>query len=304
MSFAENYIRLRNRVEETDRRTLTGIGLILPAIALIGVTIIYPFFSALQISFYDLASGEFVGLDHYQWLFTRDAFWTYTLYSVLWTVGNIVLQGVVGITLALLLHRAFFGREAVRTILLIPFVIPTAVTAIMWRWMFNATYGPLNHYALELGVISSAINPLGDTSYALATVTLVNTWRWAPLVALVVFAILQTIPEEEYEAARIEGANVISEFYHVTYPHLNQSLTILGLLGVLLTFNIFDMVWLLTEGGPVGATTTLPVFIYDIAFNAQNIGRGTAVSVVLFAMLVVFVIAYFQQEAFKESDPA
>lgn len=304
MSFAENYIRLRNRVEETDRRTLTGIGLILPAIALIGVTIIYPFFSALQISFYDLASGEFVGLDHYQWLFTRDAFWTYTLYSVLWTVGNIVLQGVVGITLALLLHRAFFGREAVRTILLIPFVIPTAVTAIMWRWMFNATYGPLNHYALELGVISSAINPLGDTSYALATVTLVNTWRWAPLVALVVFAILQTIPEEEYEAARIEGANVISEFYHVTYPHLNQSLTILGLLGVLLTFNIFDMVWLLTEGGPAGATTTLPVFIYDIAFNAQNIGRGTAVSVVLFAMLVVFVIAYFQQEAFKESDPA
>lgn len=304
MSFAENYIRLRNRVEEIDRRTLTGIGLILPAIALIGVTIIYPFFSALQISFYDLASGEFVGLDHYQWLFTRDAFWTYTLYSVLWTVGNIVLQGVVGITLALLLHRAFFGREAVRTILLIPFVIPTAVTAIMWRWMFNATYGPLNHYALELGVISSAINPLGDTSYALATVTLVNTWRWAPLVALVVFAILQTIPEEEYEAARIEGANVISEFYHVTYPHLNQSLTILGLLGVLLTFNIFDMVWLLTEGGPVGATTTLPVFIYDIAFNAQNIGRGTAVSVVLFAMLVVFVIAYFQQEAFKESDPA
>jgi multiple sugar transport system permease protein len=304
MSFVESYGRLRNRVEETDRHTLAGIGLILPAIVLIVATIIYPFFSAIQISFFDLASGEFVGLSHYEWLFTRDAFWTYTLYSVLWTAGNIVLQGVVGISLALLLNRAFFGREAIRTILLIPFVIPTAVTAIMWRWMFNATYGPLNYYALELGLLSSAVNPLGDTSYALATVTLVNTWRWAPLVALVVFAILQTIPKEEYEAARMEGANFVSEFYHVTYPHLKQSLTILGLLGVLLTFNIFDMVWLLTEGGPAGATMTLPVFIYDIAFNAQNIGRGTAVSVVLFLMLVVFVIAYFQQEAFEESDLA
>lgn len=304
MSFAKNYVELRDRVEETDRRTLTGIGLILPAVTLIVATIIYPFFSAIQISFFDLASEEFVGLGHYEWLFTHDAFWTYTLYSVLWTVGNIVLQGAVGIGIALLLHRTFFGREAIRTVMLIPFVIPTAVTAIMWRWMFNATYGPLNHYALELGILSSAINPLGAPSYALATVTLVNTWRWAPLVALVVFAILQTIPSEEYEAARIEGAGIANEFYHVTYPHLKGSLTILGLLGVLLTFNIFDMVWLLTEGGPAGATTTLPVFIYDIAFNAQNIGRGTAVSVVLFAMLVVFVIAYFQQEAFKEGDLA
>lgn len=304
MSFEKNYFKLRDRVEETDRRTLTGIGLILPAVGLIVATIIYPFFSAIQISFFDLASGEFVGLGHYEWLFTRDAFWTYTLYSVLWTVGNIILQGTVGIGLALLLHRAFFGREAIRTVMLVPFVIPTAVTAIMWRWMFNATYGPLNHYALELGILSNAVNPLGAPSYALATVTLVNTWRWAPLVALVVFAILQTIPTEEYEAARIEGAGIISEFYHVTYPHLKGSLTILGLLGVLLTFNIFDMVWLLTQGGPAGATTTLPVFIYDIAFNAQNIGRGTAVSVVLFTMLVVFVIAYFQQEAFKEGDLA
>lgn len=299
MSFADRFA-LMDRIGSVDRKeTLIGIGLVAPAVALVLVTIVYPFFNAVRISFVDLGTGQFVGLEHYRWLVAHDGFWTYTMYSVVWTVGNIVLQGAFGIAVALLLHEKFFGRDAIRTVMLVPFVVPTAVTAITWRWLFNSTYGPLNFWATELGLLSNTINPLTETSYALATVTLVNVWRWTPLVALVVFAILQTIPQEEYEAARVEGAGIIQEFYHVTVPHLQSSLTILGLLGVLLTFNIFDMVWLLTEGGPVGVTTTLPVFIYDIAFNLQNIGRGTAVSVVLFLLLVLFVIAYFQQEEFK-----
>ena len=130
--------------------------------------------------------------------------------------------------------------------------------------------------------------------------TLINTWRWTPLVALVVFAVLQTIPREEYEAARIEGAGIVSEFWHVTYPHLQSSMAILGLLGFLLTFNIFDLIWLLTNGGPVDATMTLAVLIYETAFQTRMIGRGTAVSVVLFALLAMFVVLYFQQSEFKE----
>lgn len=302
MSFVERVSLKREQLAESDKRTLIGAGLIIPSILLIAVTIVYPFLNALQISLYDLGASEFVGLGNYTWLLTQGSFWSFIFNSVVWTVGNIVLQGAVGIALALLLNQYFFGREVVRTVILIPFILPTAVTAVMWRWMLNATYGPINHYLLEIGLLSQSFNPLGSPTYALTTVTLINTWRWAPLVALVVFAVLQTIPEEEYEAARMEGAGILQEFYHVTYPHLQSSLTILGLLGVLLTFNIFDMVWLLTQGGPVGATTTLPVFIYDVAFNRQNIGRATAMSVVLFMMLVVFVIAYFQQEQFRESD--
>ncbi|TYL36171.1 sugar ABC transporter permease [Natronococcus pandeyae] len=299
MSFADQFA-FRDRLEGIERKgTLIGIALVTPAVALVLVTIVYPFLNAVQISFTDLGTGQFVGLEHYQWLVSHDGFWTFTWYSIVWTVGNIVLQGAFGIGIALLLHEKFFGRDAIRTVMLVPFVVPTAVTAITWRWLFNSSYGPLNYWAVEFGVLSGAVNPLTETSYALATVTLVNVWRWTPLVALVVFAVLQTIPQEEYEAARVEGAGLLQEFYHVTVPHLQGSLTILGLLGVLLTFNIFDMVWLLTEGGPVGVTTTLPVFIYDIAFNLQNIGRGTAVSVVLFLMLVAFVVAYFQQEEFK-----
>lgn len=291
---------IRQYLEEYDRQTLIGVGLIIPAVLLIIIALVYPFLSAFFISFTNYSAGEIVGFAHYEWLFGTNTFWSALKRSLLWTVGNLVLQGVAGIGIALLLHRHFFGRNVVRTVMLVPFVIPSAVTAIMWRWILNTTYGPLNQWLIQLGVLSQPMNPLNDPSIALLAVTLINTWRWAPLVALVVFAVLQTIPDEEYEAARIEGAGLLSEFYHVTYPHLQSSMTVLGLLGFLLTFNIFDIIWLLTSGGPVGRTTTLPVFIYEIAFNTQRIGRGTAISVVLFLLLVVFVALYFQQEEFKE----
>lgn len=300
MSTATRFETVRQHLEEYDQETLIGVGLIAPAVLLIVVALVYPFLSALFISFTNYAAGKIVWFSHYEWLFGTDTFWSALKRSVLWTVSNLALQGIAGIGIALLLHRHFFGRDVVRTVMLVPFVIPSAVTAVMWRWLLNTSYGPLNQWLVGSGLLSQPVNPLTDPSLALLTVTLINTWRWAPLVALVVFAVLQTIPKEEYEAARIEGAGMFSEFYHVTYPHLRSSMTVLGLLGFLLTFNIFDVIWLLTSGGPVGRTTTLPVFIYEIAFNTQHIGRGTAISVVLFLLLVVFVALYFRQEEFQE----
>lgn len=300
MSTSSRTETLRQLFVDRDRQTTIGILLIAPAVLIILIALVYPFLNALYVSLLDRATGEFVGLAHYQWLFAESSFLSTLGRSLGWTIGNLVLQGVAGIGIALLLHKRFTGRDVIRTIMLIPFVIPTAVTAIMWRWILNTSYGPLNTWLGDLGLLSQSINPLNDPSLALAATTLINTWRWTPLVALVVFAVLQTIPREEYEAARIEGAGIVSEFYHVTYPHLQGSMTILGLLGFLLTFNIFDMIWLLTNGGPVEATTTLAVLIYDVAFEMQNIGRGTAVSVVLFLLLGVFVYLYFQQEEFQE----
>jgi multiple sugar transport system permease protein len=291
---------IRQLIENQDRRTAIGILLILPSILIILIALIYPFLNTVVVSFINGATGEFVGLGHYEWLFTDGEFWTPLRRSLVWTVGNLALQGAAGIGIALLLHRAFFGRDVVRTIMLIPFVLPTAVTAVMWRWILNTTYGPLNKWLVDLGLLAQPVNPLNSPSTALLTTILINSWRWTPLVALVVFAVLQTIPEEEYEAARVEGAGLASEFYHITYPHLKNSMTILGLLGFLLTFTIFDMIWLLTNGGPVGATTTLSVYIYEIAFELQSLGRAAAVSVVMFLLLGVFVVLYFQQEEFQE----
>lgn len=291
---------IQRLIADRDRETTMGIALVLPAILVIAVALMYPFLNAIWISFIDRATNEFVGLTHYRWLFTEGPFWATLGRSLVWTVGNLALQGAAGIGIALLLHRQFFGRDVVRTIILVPFIIPSAVTAIMWQWILNTSYGPINTWLSEFGLLASPVNPLNDPSTALAAVALINTWRWTPLVALVVFAVLQTIPREEYEAARIEGAGIVSEFWHVTYPHLQSSMTVLGLLGFLLTFNIFDLIWLLTNGGPVNATMTLAVLIYETAFQTRMIGRGTAVSVVLFALLAVFVVLYFQQSEFKE----
>lgn len=287
---------------EYDQETLRGIVLVLPVVILILTTLIYPFLSAVRLSFFDLSTGQFVALEHYEWLVTLDRFWGYTYKSVIWTVANMGLQGGVGLLIALLINKKFKGRGVVRTVMLLPFVIPTVVTAITWRWLFNGTYGPINQWLTDFGLLAESVNPLSVTSLAMPFVILINTWRWAPLVALVVFAVLQTIPEEQYEAARVEGANLLQEFYHVTWPHLQSSLMVLGLLGFLLTFNIFDMIWLLTQGGPVNETVTLPIYIYEVAFNQQNIARGTAISVVLFLMLVAFVVIYFRQEQFEESE--
>lgn len=300
MSISNQFDYARDTISGADRETVVGLSLVALPVAIIGLALVYPFLNAVRISFVDLASGEFVGLQHYRWLLSQDVFWDALRRSFVWTIANLALQGLAGIGIALLLHRQFFGRGFVRTVMLVPFVIPSAVTAIMWTWMLNMSYGPLNYWFVESGILGQAANPLTSPEQAMIAVILINTWRWAPLVALVVFAVLQTIPDEEYEAARVEGAGLVSEFYHVTYPHLSNSMTVLGLLGFLLTFNIFDMVWLLTQGGPVSRTMTLPVLIYETAFNMQNIGEGTAVSIVLFLVLVVFVVLYFQQDELQE----
>jgi multiple sugar transport system permease protein len=302
MSYFDQFVQEGKIRGKYDSEEVLAWLLIAPSLLIIFVTLIYPFLDAFRISLFDIHAGEFVGLDNYVWLFSRDALFGTIWRSLVWTVGNMVLQGAVGIGVALLLNRAFFGRNAIRTIMLVPFIVPTAVTAVMWRYLFNSSYGPINHYLTDFGIISQGVNPLASGGLALPTIILVNTWRWAPLVALVVLAVLQTIPREEYEAARIEGAGVIDQFRHVTLPHLQNSLLILGLLGFLLTFNIFDMVWLLTEGGPSQATLTLPVYIYEIAFNLQNFSRASAASIVLFGLLVGFVYLYFQQEEFKEGE--
>lgn len=290
---------------EYDERTLIGLGLVAPAVLLILGILIYPFVGAIRLSLFDLDTGSFVGLEYYRWLVAQESFWSFTGKTLVWTVGNLALQGVFGVAIALALDRAFFGRSVLRTAILIPFVIPTAVTGILWRWLFNGSWGPINVVLGDLGLISESITPFSSASLALPMVTLVNAWRWTPLVALIVFAVLQTIPDEEYEAARIEGANIFQEFYHVTYPHLANALSVLGLLGFLITFNIFDMIWVLTRGGPGTETTTLPVFIYEVAFNRQDIGHGTAISVALLGMLLVFVVLFFwRTDVLDGGEPA
>jgi multiple sugar transport system permease protein len=280
-------------------RVSSGLLLVLPANLLILLVIVFPFLYVFGLSFYNEAEGEYVGAANYRALLDATDFWPSVRVSLAWTAGNLVLQTLGGLGLALLLHRRFAGRDAVRTLFLVPFVVPTAVVALMWGWILNSTFGVLNHVLLETGLRAMPINFLGDPNYALPTLVLINVWRWIPLVALIIFAILQGIPRSEYEAARVEGAGAWASFRFVTYPYLGRSMTALGLLGTLLTFNIFDLIWLLTAGGPLNKTKSLPVYIYEIAFGRQNLGGAAAASVVMFLLLVAFTVLYFRRREFR-----
>ena len=283
-------------------RVSPGLLLVLPANLLILLVIVFPFLYVFGLSFFNEAEGEYVGAANYRALLDATDFWPSVRVSLIWTASNLVLQTLGGLGLALLLHRRFAGRDVVRTLFLVPFVVPTAVVALMWAWILNSTFGVLNYVLLEGGLRDMPINFLGDPAFALPTLVLINAWRWIPLVALIIFAILQGIPRSEYEAARVEGAGAWASFRFITYPYLGRSMTALGLLGTLLTFNIFDLIWLLTAGGPLNKTKSLPVFIYELAFGRQNLGGAAAASVVMFLLLVVFTVLYFRRRQFREAS--
>ena len=282
-----------------ERGAATGFLLSLPATLLILVVIVFPFAYVAGMSLYNEATGEFVGAANFRRVLGSTDFLPSVWVSLVWTVSNLVIQTVCGLALGLFLNQRFLGRDAARTLFLVPFVVPTAVVALMFSWMVNSTFGIFNHLILTSGLSDMPINFLGDPRFALPTVVLINCWRWVPLVALIIFSILQGIPRSEYEAARVEGAGRWATFRFITFPYLGRSMTAIGLLGTLLTFNIFDLIWLLTAGGPVNRTKSLPVLIYEFAFGLQNLGAAAAASVLMFLMLLVFTLLYFQRRDFK-----
>ena len=298
-------IRLDQRPPEAfaagreDRGSSPGFLLSLPATLLILVVIVFPFVYVAGMSLYNEATGAFVGTANFRRVLSSTDFVPSVWTSLIWTISNLVIQTVCGLALALFLNQRFRGRDAVRTLFLVPFVVPTAVVALMFAWMTNSTFGIINHLILTSGMRDTPMNFLGDPHYALPTVILINCWRWIPLVALIIFSILQGIPRSEYEAARVEGAGRWATFRFITYPYLGRSMTAIGLLGTLLTFNIFDLIWLLTAGGPINRTKSLPVLIYEFAFGRQDLGAAAAASVLMFLMLLIFTLLYFQRRDFK-----
>jgi multiple sugar transport system permease protein len=207
--------------------------------------------------------------------------------------GSLVLQTIIGVCLALLLNRQFKGRSFVRGALMFPYLVPTVVAILLFRWMLNDLYGIVNVWLMKLGVISAPLAWFGDPSLAMGSLIGINTWMFYPFVMLCVLARLQSIPTELYEAARIDGASAIAQFWYVTLPQIWGTLALVLLVRTLWMFNKFDTVWLTTQGGPFGTTQTLPVLAYIRAFNLYEIGRGSAIGILLcLSLLVVFAIYY------------
>ena len=261
---------------------------------IVGITI-FPIAVAIGFSFTESAFGlgrmAWVGAANYLSALQSPDFWSAVGTSMIWLVGNLALQLSLPMVVALFLNRAFFGRDIARTIVLTPWIIPAIVAAIMWRWIMEPTVGVLNRVMGP--VLHGPVQFLGDTRLALASIIGINTWRFAPFGIVLMLASLQTIPLEYYEAARIDGSSAFQEFRYVTFPMVGRIVWFVGLLGSVWVFNIVDLIWLLTQGGPGVATQTLPVLVYRTAFKTFRLGYASSMAVMSGLFLAIFGVVYF-----------
>ncbi len=290
-------VRLVDRARDllSDERAF-GYLLIAPLLVWLGVTLIYPFASAVALSFTDAgiigASAEFIGLANYQEVITDPEFWRSLGRSGVWAIGNAVLQTVLGLATAFILNQPFRGRGVMRTWVILPWIIPTVVLVIIWRWLLSGGFGIANYVLLQLGVVSEMVSFFGDPNLAMYAVTVINSWRWFPFIAIIILAGLQRIPKSEYEAARVDGASALQQFKSITFPYLRPILMLMGLLGILWSLNVFDIIWLSTQGGPGTRTETLAVLIYDVGFKRLAMGESSAIAVLFFLIMLLFSAVY------------
>lgn len=277
-------------LEQSERRF--GMRLLLPSLAFVGVLVVLPILYNMYLSFhfvpsYDPAHPRFVGLDNYIALLRDDVFWNDLFNGIVYTVGSVAVQIVLGVGIALFLNQEFVGRSLLRGIVLLPYLIPTVCAVFMARWMLDPVNGIVN------AVTGLEINWLGKPATAMLTAIAVNTWRFFPFVEIAILARLQTISPSLYEAADIDGANAFQKFYHITLPELSSVIFVVALLRTIWTFNDFQLIYILTGGGPMNATEILPLLAYREAFDNNNIGMGCTVAMFMtFFLIVTFGIYY------------
>lgn len=281
----------------SDDRVLAVI-LVAPLMIWLAGTILYPMFSAIQMSFMDIGiigtGGEFVGFENYEKILSSDRFWMATWRSLIWVVSNAVIQTIAAFLTATVLKQRFPGNRFARVWVILSWIVPTVVVVIIWRWLLGTSGGIINFLLMESGIISEPTGFFNSQSSSFATVTLINSWRWFPLMSVIFLAGMQGIPEEFYEAAAVDGATAWQRFRFITLPGLQHVMFVMGLIGTMWSINVFDVIWLLTKGGPSSATTTLPVFIYDTAFNRYRLSRSAAASVVMGIILLVFAVLFIR----------
>jgi multiple sugar transport system permease protein len=272
--------------------SLKGFLFVAPSLILLFAFAAYPLGSSLWLSLQEVQvfsnQHEFVGLKNYSELLSSNDFWSSLWRGLVFSVATVVLQLLAGIGTALLLNNAFRGRALVRGLILFPFVVPTIVAILIWKWMLNDLYGIVNLFLLKIGVIHEGIAWLGSPELAMASVIAVNVWMFFPFITIQVLARLQVIPVDLYEAARVDGAGALQRFWYVVLPELRSTILLVVFIRGLWMFNKFDTIWLLTQGGPVGRTQTLPILAYLKAFQEYQLGAGAAASACIFMLLAVF----------------
>jgi multiple sugar transport system permease protein len=277
--------------------TQFGVLLALPALALFAAITVYPLLSSMYQGLLDKSllwpGEEFVGLDNIKAVFDED-FAPLLRTTLTFTVNATVLPFIVGFGVALILNSSIRGKGLLRSLFLLPWLIPAVVVSFLWMWIFNANYGVLNGFLREAGIISENINWLGHRERAMIAVIIAKTWNTFPWMAVMVLAGLQTIPKELNEAAAIDGANRFKVFQHITLAQLRGINSTVLLLSFIWNFQHFETLYVMTTGGPAKATTTFSVAVYKTAFQKFDLGEAGAIGIVWMGLLSIIVAIYLK----------
>jgi len=270
-----------------------GAWFMLPAAAFLILFLAYPLGLGVWLSFTDTKigrSGVFIGTENYEWLWDDSVFWLSVFNTLLYTIVASAIKFAVGLYLALLLNETLPFKAILRAVVLIPFIVPTVLSAIAFWWIYDSQFSIVSWTLRHLGLIASNIDFLGDTWNARWSVIFANIWRGVPFVAITLLAGLQTVSPSLYEAATIDGASAWQRFRYITYPLLTPIIAVVMTFSVLFTFTDFQLIWVLTRGGPVNATHLMATLSYQRAIIAGQLGEGAAISTAMIPFLLAAIL--------------
>jgi len=284
-------------------RRLTPYYFLLPALVVLGLIILYPVFSNLVMSLHKVkllkgGGDEFIGLANYLKLLGSRTFTKSIGSSVRFTLISLPLAFLLGLGLALIFNEIKKNRPLFTAFLLVPWAIAPVVTGYMWRWLFHDSFGLVNYFLISTGIIQTNVSWLAQPDTAMAAVIVANIWRFMPYITIMLLAGLQGVSAELYEAAHVDGANVLQRFWFVTLPQLRHVIGVVFLFATIWMVNDFALIFIITEGGPAKATQVVPITIYRIAFEHLRLGRGAAAALILLIFLlcmsIIFIRVLFQ----------
>lgn len=271
---------------------------ILPAVIVVGALLLYPVATSVFYSFTSKhlikQNWKFVGFSNYAKVLSDKDFFHSFFISIKWTALSLLGQLLVGFTAALALNRIRRAKGFFRTMLVVPWAFPSIVIALSWKWILNGVSGFLPNFLVQIGLFETPPQFFSSANLVFGTLAFINVWFGAPLIMVNVLSALQTVPRDQYEAAQIDGASGWQSFIHITVPHIRVVVGLLVVLRTIWIFNNFDTIYLITGGGPAKLSQTLPIYAYNVGWGLKQLGRSSAVTVLLLLFLLVICMVYFK----------
>lgn len=286
------------------RHKLIGLAFAVPVIVFLLAFVLYPVLYNVWLSFTNASlikkTSSFVGVDNYIKIFSNKLFLKYFWNTIRWTFFSVLGQLALGLGIALLIARPMKGGTALRSFLLIPYVVPAVTLALVSKWIMNSDYGIVSYWLQQAGLLEARQSLLAMQGPAMWVVVILNVWRSYPFPMLIYWAALKSIDKQIYEAAYVDGANKWKTFLHITLPQLKNTTIVLAVLRIIWTATYYDLIFMVTGGGPSGSTTHLPILIYQASFGSYQIGYAAAISMILGVLMFACIIFYVTRSGLTE----